>query len=230
MDASADEPILTTYIWPRRYRAYLFDLDGTLVDTAPDIHQALNHALARHGYPGIDESLTRHFIGHGGRALVNAALAHHALPDTHADSMLAAFLDHYGQHIADHSTPYPTVVSTLDALTAQGALLAVVTNKNGHLTKGVLGTLNLASHFRSIIAGDSAARPKPAADPVHMALSELGVEPSDALFVGDSTTDVEAARAAGTAVVCVEYGYSQGIPAASLGADGTIRQFTELLI
>ena len=216
--------------WPRRDRADLFDLDGTLVDTAPDIHIALNHALDRHGHPPIAESLTRHFIGHGGRALVQAALAHHALPDTDAESMLAAFLEHYGSHIADVSQPYPTVTTTLHDLQAGGAHLAIVTNKNSRLTSLLVDALDLRRHFGAIVGGDTAPRPKPAADPVHLALQTLGVEPSEALFVGDSTTDVEAARAAGCAVVCVRYGYSQGIPAESLGADGTIGLFEELLV
>jgi phosphoglycolate phosphatase len=214
----------------RRYRAYLFDLDGTLVDTAPDIHNALNHALAAQGYPAIDEMLTRHFIGHGGRALIRAALAHHDLPETHAETMLAVFLEHYGNHIADSSRAYPTVITTLDALKAQGARLGIVTNKNSRLTSLLADALDLRRRFGSIISGDSAVRPKPAADPVLMALSELGVTPAETLFVGDSITDVEAARAAGTAVVCVQYGYSQGIPADALGADATIDLFEELLV
>ena len=148
--------------WPRRYRAYLFDLDGTLVDTAPDIHIALNHALDRHGHPPIAESLTRHFIGHGGRALVQAALAHHALPDTDAESMLAAFLEHYGSHIADVSQPYPTVTTTLHDLQAGGAHLAIVTNKNSRLTSLLVDALDLRRHFGAIVGGDTAPRPKPA--------------------------------------------------------------------
>jgi len=213
----------------QKYRAYLFDLDGTLVDTAPDIHNALNHALRERGYPEIEESLTRHFIGHGGRALIRAALAHHRLPETQAETMLEAFLDYYANHIADHSQPYPTVISTLEALQAKGAQLGIVTNKNSRLTGLLVDALNLRQLFGSIISGDTAARPKPAADPVHMALTELGVVPEQALFVGDSTTDVEAARAAGTAVVCVRYGYSQGVPADALGADATIGFFEALL-
>lgn len=214
----------------QKFRAYLFDLDGTLVDTAPDIHNALNHALHVQGYPAIDESLTRHFIGHGGRALIRAALAHHQLPETHTETLLAAFLEYYGSHIADHSQPYLTVVPTLKALQSRGARLGIVTNKNSRLTALLADALNLRHLFGSIISGDSAARPKPAPDPVHMALAELGATPDQTLFVGDSTTDVEAARAAGTAVVCVRYGYSHGVPVDALGADATIGLFEELLV
>lgn len=216
--------------WPRAYGTYLFDLDGTLVDTAPDIHRALNHALGKHGYPSIDESLTRHFIGHGGRALIRAALEHHTLPETHTDDLLAAFLDYYARHIADYSQPYSTVVATLAGLASRGCRLGIVTNKNSRLTALLADALDLRQWFGAIISGDSAAKPKPAADPVHLALRQLGADPVDTLFVGDSTTDVEAARAAGTAVVCVRYGYSQGIPAEALGADGTIGLFEELLV
>jgi phosphoglycolate phosphatase len=216
--------------WPRSYGAYLFDLDGTLVDTAPDIHRALNHALRQHGYPSIDESLTRHFIGHGGRALVRAALEHHALPDTRADDLLAAFLEHYGAHIADFSQPYATVVSTLARLADRGCRLGIVTNKNSRLTALLTDALGLRGFFSAIVAGDSAAKPKPAPDPVHLAMRQLGVDSAETLFVGDSSTDVGAARAAGTAVVCVRYGYSQGIAAEALGADGIIGLFEELLI
>ncbi len=217
------------HVWPRAYRAYLFDLDGTLIDTAPDIHVALNAALEHHGYPPIDESLTRHFIGHGGRAMIRAALEHHQLPDVNLESLLVTFLDHYSAHIADFSQPYATVVETLGALKDRGAKLGIVTNKGGRLTHLLVDALKLQHNFDSIIAGDSAAKPKPASDPLFMALNELGVDATDTLFVGDSTTDVEAARAAGTAVVCVDYGYSQGVPANALGADGTISLFAELL-
>lgn len=211
------------------YRGYLFDLDGTLVDSAPDINAALNHALACAGFDGVSEDLTRHWVGHGGQVLVEQALLHQGGPADVVAEVVQRFLEYYEQHIADHSKLYPHVVDTLKTLNARGARLAVVTNKRTQLTLPLLETLELRDLFHSVVCGDTTARPKPAADPAVHACAELGLGLDQVLFVGDSDTDVACARAAGCAVVCVPDGYNHGVPAAELGADAVIDSFRDLV-
>jgi phosphoglycolate phosphatase len=213
----------------KRYRGYLFDLDGTLVDTAPDLNAALNLALAAEGFEPVDEALPRHWVGHGAQVLAEQALAHVGGPTERVDVLRDAFIHHYRRHIAVYSRPYPAVTETLAALQAVGARLAVVTNKRTDLSLPLLEALDLAGWFHSIVCGDTAARPKPAPDPALHACAELGLAPAEVLFVGDSTTDVVCARAAGCDVVCVADGYNHGIPAAELGADAVIASFRDLL-
>ncbi len=211
------------------YSGYLFDLDGTLVDTAPDINAALNHALTRCGHPPVNEALTRHWVGHGARVLVQQALAYHALPEEPLEAVHEAFLDYYAGHVAEHSLVYPGVMETLTALKERGARLAVLTNKLTRFTVPILETLGIDGCFEATVCGDSAAAPKPAADPALLACRQLRTTPSNSLVVGDSQTDVLCARAAGCPVVCVRDGYNHGVPAEQLGADAVIESFLDLL-
>ncbi len=215
------------------YDGYLFDLDGTLVDTAPDINAALNHALQRHGYTGVDEAITRHWIGHGARVLIRQALQNQqaaaATSDTITDALLTDFIRYYEEHIADNSKPYPGVIDALKQLRRRGAKLAVVTNKLTTLSEQVLDALELTRYFESIVCGDSTDNPKPAADPALLACRELSVPVTRVLFVGDSATDVDCARAAGCDVVCVPDGYNHGIAASELGADAVIESLQDLV-
>ena len=212
------------------YRAYLFDLDGTLVDTAPDLMRALNHALALAELGPVDEALTRHWVGHGVRAMLDAALAHHraTLPAERVDDLQAACLDYYGGHLADCSQPYPAVVDTLGAL-VQHSALAVVTNKPTDLSERLLAALDLDRFFKAVLGRGSTARPKPDAMPALAACERLGVAPTSALFVGDSETDVLCARAAGCEVALYRYGYNHGRAPETLGADRVIESFCELV-
>ena len=224
-----DAPVLG-----RQYGAYLFDLDGTLVDTAPDINGALNAALQREGYPTVDESLTRHWVGHGSRVLLQQALTHHGVPERIADEALMArllrrFIDRYSAHIADSSRPYPGTVEALRALESRGARLAVVTNKLTGLSLQLLAALRIDGYFGAIVCGDTLPQHKPDPEPARHACRLLDVATSNSLFVGDSITDVETARAAGCSVVCVRDGYNHGTPAAQLGADAVIDSLIQLL-
>lgn len=243
---------------PRGFPGYLFDLDGTLIDTAPDICAAVNHALHRFGYGPVQESMVRHWVGHGGLVVIEQAVA-----AAHADGqgtsaadgagastgnravsqgdrspttdgapvaeMLNHFLDYYAAHIADASQPYPGVVDTLQALSERGARLAVVTNKRITLTRKLLAALDLTGRFDVIVGGDTTAKPKPDAGPIHFACRQIGLATADILFVGDSLTDVNASRAAGCRVVCVPDGYNHGIAVAKLGADAIIGSLRELV-
>lgn len=213
----------------RAYRGYLFDLDGTLVDTAPDINAAMNAALRRAGLSPVSEGLTRHWVGHGARVLMQQALDHQQRPHDALDTLLQDFIAHYETHIADHSQVYPGVREALEALRAQHARLAVVTNKMTRLTRPLLDALELTPLFHSIVCGDTAPRPKPAADPALFACDALSLGVRDVLFVGDSETDVACARAAGCDVVCVPDGYNHGVSPAALGADAVIDSFRDLV-
>lgn len=209
---------------------YLFDLDGTLIDTAPDLMRALNHALGKAGIAPVDDQLTRHWVGHGVRAMLGAAFAHHGVECSPArfDALEAACVAHYQAHIADHSMPYPAVVETLEAL-SERAPLAVVTNKLATLSERLLDALDLRRFFRVVVGRGTTPNPKPAAEPALYACDQLGVPPAEALFVGDSETDVACARAAGCAVVVYRYGYNQGVAPETLGADRVIDSFSALL-
>ena len=218
----------------RRYGAYLFDLDGTLIDTARDIQGALNAALASAGLSAVDESLTRHWVGHGSRVLIEQALRFHQRPDIAADEaamerLRDLFIDHYTAHIADTSVVYPGVEETLVELEARGARLGVVTNKYAGLSLQVLDAFGLRRYFGVFVCGDTLPQRKPDPATALHALSVLGRTPSEALFVGDSATDVATARAAGCAVVCVREGYNHGIAPEDLGADAVIDSFLDLL-
>lgn len=212
------------------YSAYLFDLDGTLVDTAPDLMRALNHALASADLGAVDEALTRHWVGHGVRAMLAAALDYHrvTLQPAGVERLAAACVEHYAAHIADHSAPYPTVVETLGILAAR-APLAVVTNKPAELTDRLLAALDLTRFFSAVVGRGATARPKPDAEPALHACERLGMKPAATLFVGDSETDVACARAAGCPVVVYRYGYNHGKAPDSLGADGVVDSFRDLV-
>ena len=213
------------------YDAYLFDLDGTLVDTAPDLMAGLNACLAEHGYNEVDEELTRRWVGHGAAKMIEQALVHQGSeepPEHLAISMFDRFLEYYAAHIADKSTPYPGVRETLASL-GQQARMAVVTNKISRLTVPLLDALDLARCFEVVVCSDTVGVFKPAADPALRACESLGAEPSRTLFVGDSITDVQCARAAGCGVVCVRYGYTGGIAPEDLGADRLIDSLANLV-
>jgi phosphoglycolate phosphatase len=213
----------------KAYSGYLFDLDGTLVDTAPDINAALNHALTNHGYPTVDEALTRHWVGHGAKMLITQAIAQHRLAENGLQKLVAAFIGYYEQHIADFSQPYPHVREVLETLKQRGAQLAVVTNKLARLSTPLLDALDLSNCFTTIVCGDTAESAKPAADPALHACRILGIASEAALFVGDSDTDVKCARAAGCPVVVMRDGYNHGTPASELGADAVIESFYDLV-
>ena len=212
-----------------RYAGYLFDLDGTLIDTAPDLTYALNHALVEFGFAGVDVETARNWVGQGARSALERAVAHRGAPEEAIDAMLASFLDCYRSHIAVDSRPFPEVEAALAALAGRGAKLAVVTNKRAELTAKLLHEIGMADHFDAVVAGDTTPHPKPAPDAALAACAALGLGTEEVLFVGDSLADVGCARAAGCAVVCVAYGYRQGVPATDLGADAVIESFRDLL-
>lgn len=206
-----------------------FDLDGTLLDTALDLGHALNHALAHIGRPTVPVEEARRFIGGGTGQMLHGALAETggtAGIDVPAlQDVLVAF---YAENIARHTALFPGGEAMLEALAARGVHLAIATNKREDLARRLFDELGLTSRFATIIGGDTLGpgRAKPAPDMLHEMVARCGG--GRAAFVGDTTFDVGAARAAGLPVVAVRFGFND-LPADELGADAVIDHFDELV-
>jgi phosphoglycolate phosphatase len=210
-------------------RSILFDLDGTLVDTAPDLAAAMNHVLALCGRPSLPVDAVRHLVGHGARALITRGLDATGDPAPHlVDRHWQDFLDHYAANIANDSVPFAGVVAALDALASAGCALAICTNKPTHLAQALIDALGWQGRFAAIIGATSVARPKPDAGHVFATLAAINGAAADAAFVGDSATDVGAARNAGLPVVLVSFGFTD-TPARDLGGDVVIDHYDALL-
>ena len=207
----------------------IFDLDGTLVDTAPDLCAALNAALADLGRPGIDAATVRHLVGHGARALIERGLAvTGGGSDAEIARALPVFLTHYAAHIADGSKPFPGAEAALDALVAAGSVVAICTNKPVVLARALVVALGWDGRFAAVLGGDSLAVRKPDGGHVTATAAAAGVALRRAVFVGDTAVDVAAARAAGVPVIAVSFGFAAE-PAAALGADAVLDDFDALL-
>ncbi|NWH07221.1 MAG: HAD-IA family hydrolase [Alphaproteobacteria bacterium] len=210
--------------------AIAFDLDGTLVDTAPDLTAATNAVLARAGRRRLDEHVVRHLVGRGARALIEAGFAHTgaAVDPASIEGHVEAFLDFYGRNLSANSRPFPGVRETLQSLQDEGALLSVCTNKPHPLAMQLLAELELLSFFDVVIGARALPFRKP--DPRHLleCITRSGGDKAFAVMVGDSETDVAAARNAAVPVILVDFGYT-AIPAAELGGDALISQFDALL-
>lgn len=188
----------------------VFDLDGTLVDTAPDLLDSLNHTLDTGGVARTDAAGFRQFVGHGGRVMIERAYQaqRKALPLDEHDRLYALFLEHYGANVPGQSRPYPGVIETLDRFRVAGYLLAVCTNKTEDLSKRLLVALGMSGYFAAICGQDSFAFRKP--DPRHLSetVKLAGGDAARAVMVGDSRTDIDTAKAAGIPVVAVDFGYT----------------------
>ena len=209
-----------------------FDLDGTLVDTVPDLAWCIDRTMQRFGLPTRGEAHVRNWVGNGVERLIDHALT--GEPDVAVDPDLsreacALFLDLYAAHGRDRSRVYPGVREGLAALRTRGATLACITNKPHAPAVDLLAHLKLHDHFELVIGGDSLPRRKPDPLPLTHACSTLGVAVEHSLFVGDSRNDVGAARAAGMRVVCVGYGYNHGRDVSEASPDAVIDSLEELL-
>ncbi|KAB7628152.1 phosphoglycolate phosphatase [Alkalilimnicola sp. S0819] len=212
-------------------RAVLFDLDGTLVDSAPDLAHALDLTLVEQGLPPAGPERASHWVGNGSRRLVARALTGEMWADpadtAHWDHVLERFFHHYGEHMLERTRPYPGVPETLAALREAGLRLAVVTNKPSRFVAPLLEGLELGP-FELLLGGDSLPEKKPHPLPLLHAARQLGVEPAQTLMVGDSLNDVEAAQAAGMGIICVPYGYNHGQDIRAAGADAVLEHFAQL--
>lgn len=205
-----------------------FDLDGTLVDSAPDLIGALNRVLDEEGLRRLPLAAARHLVGQGARALLVRGFqeAGRTLEGEDAEPRIARFLDIYRDHIADESTAFPGVSEALDALEADGARLVVCTNKPTRFARLLLEKLDLSRRFLCVTGPDDAPARKP--DPRHLLASIAAAGGAERfLLVGDSLADVSAARGAGAPCVVVSFGYTD-VPAAELGGDRLIDSFAEL--
>jgi len=214
----------------------MFDLDGTLVETAPEIFDAVNDTLRFFALPEVTQQQVNDWIGHGTRELLIQALAFSGkVPDTTvraSDSLaliVSRFDKHYQQRCGTRSHLYPQVRETLTALRQQGVKLAVVTNKEGRYTTTVLNAHSLMPLLDVVVSGDTFPTKKPDPAGIHSCLNQFGVPPARALFVGDSSIDVATARNAGISVWVLPYGYNMGQPIEACAADRIIADCSALL-
>jgi phosphoglycolate phosphatase len=206
-------------------RMVMIDLDGTLINTAPDLADSVNIMLERMGREPWPLDKVATWIGNGVSRLVKRALT-----DSMQDEPPAAdyeqgyqlFLQAYGENVSAKSRPYPGVVEGLDKLRAAGYRLACVTNKAEAFTLPLLADLQLDRYFELVVSGDTLPRKKPDPLPLTHACDFFGITPDHGILVGDSANDVKAAHAANMPVICVNYGYNQGVDLTTLDTRGVI--------
>ncbi|MGF7173291.1 phosphoglycolate phosphatase [Azospirillum doebereinerae] len=216
---------------PLPFATLVFDLDGTLIDSAPDMTRVLNRTLAHFDRPPLTEAQVRTMVGDGSAMLVRQAFAATGAPladETAVQPVLRHYLDAYFDD-EQPSTLYPGVTETLAALTASGVRLGLCTNKPERITRKLLNALGLAPLFGAVAGGDTLPVKKPDGRHVTWVLEQLGADPASprAAMVGDNGNDVKAARGAGIPVVAMSYGYPR-MPVADLGADLVLDRFADL--
>ena len=219
-----------------RFDLVLFDLDGTLIETAPEIADAVNDTLQAFGRPAVSQQQDNDWIGHGTRELLIQALAFTDRSTTDAvrrsdtfTPIEQAFVGHYQRRCGTRSHLYPQVRETLEALKQRGVRRAVVTNKEDRYTRTVLDAHRLTPLFDRIVSGDTLPVKKPDPMAVRDCLARFGVRGDRCLFVGDSSIDVATARNAGVAVWALPYGYNMGQPIENARPDRVIADLSALL-
>ena len=207
-----------------------FDLDGTLVESAPDLIGTLNAILIAEGFAPLPYDQGRPLIGHGARRLLQRGLSVAGAQDpvVRADALFDRFIDHYRAHIADESRPFPGVIEALEVLKSSGAKLVVCTNKRTDLSLSLLAALDMAKLFDGIVGADVVSAIKPDAAHLIEAVAAVGGDLARAIMVGDAATDAGSARAAGTKLILVDFGYTE-IPAAELAPDILLHHYDELV-
>jgi phosphoglycolate phosphatase len=205
----------------------IFDLDGTLVDTAPDLIDTLNTILGREGLPTVPYDEARALIGHGARRMIERGLAVAGRPAGDIDRMFRDFITYYSEHMADRSRPFPGVEAALDTLAGRGCAFAVCTNKLEWLSVRLLKSLGLAERFAAICGQDTFGVQKPHPEALLGTLRRAGGSLDRAVMVGDSQTDIATARAARMPVVAVDFGYTD-VPVRELGPDKIVSHYSRL--
>jgi phosphoglycolate phosphatase len=210
-------------------RTVVFDLDGTLVDTAPDLINALNVVLAREGLPPMPLASARNMIGGGARKLIERGLEAEGREVSLAElaRLTDDFIDHYAEHIADDSRPFEGLEAALDELAGDGYRLAVCTNKLEWLSRRLLDRLSLSGRFAAICGADTFGVSKPDPAILRQTVARAGGALAETIMVGDAGTDVGVARRAGVPVIGVSFGYTE-VPIADLKPDRVIHHMREL--
>ena len=207
----------------------VFDLDGTLVDSAPDLTETLNRLLVEEGLPPVPMEAASTLIGSGARALLvhGFEAAGASVERAKSDELFERFLVDYAAHIADGSRPFDGVVETLERLSARGASLVVATNKRSDLSELLLEKLGLTRHFAAIVGPDRVSARKPSGAHLKEAVIKAGGDPERAIMVGDAAPDAEAAKDAGMPCILVTFGFTP-VPVEDLGADVLIDDFEDV--
>jgi phosphoglycolate phosphatase len=207
----------------------VFDLDGTLIDTAPDLIETLNVILKKERLPAVPYDEARLMIGGGAKRMLELGLKAdgRATDGPDMERMFQDFLKYYSEHVADRSRPFPGLEGALDVLTAKGCKLAVCTNKLEGLSRQLLDALDMTKRFEFICGQDTFSTMKPDPEVLRKTIAKAGGELSRAVMVGDSATDINTAKAAGVPVVAVDFGYTE-IPVSKLGPDRVISDFGAL--
>lgn len=207
----------------------VFDLDGTLVDTAPDLVHATNHVLSGLGFAPVSAELLRPWISYGARRMIVEGLAFSGQEATEAelDRLLETFLEHYAAHIAFESRPFPGAIAVLDRMLAHGTRLAVCTNKREALTRSLLDQLGLSQRFAAIAGRDTFPVSKPHPDHLRGTVAMAGGDLARAVMIGDSEVDIATAKAARVPVIAVSFGYTQ-VPVERLSPDAVVNHYGEL--
>ncbi len=208
----------------------VFDLDGTLVDTAPDLITALNHVLAREGLPPVPLASARNMIGAGARKLIERGLEAEgrAVTVDELNRMTADFIEFYAAHIADASRPFEGLEAALDDLASRGHRLAVCTNKLEWLSRRLLDALGLTGRFAAICGADTFGVSKPDPAILRQTVAKAGGALASSIMVGDSGNDIGVARRAGMPVIAVSFGYTD-VPVAELKPDRVIHHMRDLV-
>lgn len=230
MSASTISPILRSVASgsPAMTRAYFFDLDGTLLDTAPDMVAALNVLRAEHKLSPLDYATARTQVSNGAAGLLSIAFAH--LDEAGRESLRGRYLELYAERLSEQTAPFPGMLDVLDALDKTGQPWGIVTNKPAFLTEPLLAAQGLSPRCACIVSGDTLAQRKPHPEPLLHAARVAGVPSATAVYVGDARRDIEAGQAAGMVTVVATYGYLvPGDDPLLWGADHAVDHPTELL-
>ena len=212
----------------------IFDLDGTLIDSSPDLANAINYMLCSLGRNTFSTDTIHYWVGNGAYILVKRALSGKREVDPNIDERLfnqalEIFLDHYKSHLCVETVPYPNVISTLQTLQKRGYRLAIITNKPYKFVAPILTNLKLDSYFETFLGGDSLPQKKPHPMPLEHLCKTLGVNIDQSVMVGDSKNDILAAKACGMHSIGVTYGYNYGEDINSYDPDLVVDQFQHIL-
>ncbi len=207
----------------------IFDLDGTLIDTAPDLVDTLNVVFTREGWPPVPYETARNQIGGGARAMIARGVAAEgiAVAPAKLEQLFADFIAHYTEHLADRSRPFPGLSDALDDLASRGCRLAVCTNKLERLSVLLLKQLKLADRFAAICGQDTFGIQKPDPEVLRRTVAAAGGSLARAIMIGDSVTDIRTARGANIPIIAVDFGYSDR-PISEFSPDRIISHFAQL--